>query len=196
MLDGLAELLDHGLLRRETVAGEPRFTMPETICEYALERLRSKRRGGGGASPACDLLSDAGGGSRASDAGTRSGSLGSAARNRTSQPARGARWSLAHDPAVALRLAAALWRFWYARGHIQEGRQWLDRALATGAGEKTVARVRALNGLGVLVWTAGDLERALELQNASLSLARELGDSLGRGGGRGRPRHHRVHAGR
>jgi non-specific serine/threonine protein kinase len=89
------------------------------------------------------------------------------------------RWSLAHDPDVALRLAAGLWRFWYARGYLREGRRWLDGTLATGAGGKTITRVRALNGLGVLVWAAGDLERALELQNASLSLARELGDRWG-----------------
>jgi ATP/maltotriose-dependent transcriptional regulator MalT len=43
----------------------------------------------------------------------------------------------------------------------------------------TIARVRALNGLGVLVWAAGDSQRALELQDASISLALEIGDAAG-----------------
>ena len=40
ILDGLASLLDQSLLRQaEGQDGEPRFTMLETIREYALERL-------------------------------------------------------------------------------------------------------------------------------------------------------------
>ena len=31
---------------------------------------------------------------------------------------------------TALRLAGALWRFWYTRGYLSEGRRWLDQALA------------------------------------------------------------------
>ena len=40
VLDGLAALVDQSLLRQdESADGEPRFTMLETIREYALERL-------------------------------------------------------------------------------------------------------------------------------------------------------------
>src|SRR3981189_2605414 len=34
------------------------------------------------------------------------------------------------DTALALRLAAALWFFWDMRGHLREGQQWLETALA------------------------------------------------------------------
>jgi predicted ATPase/tetratricopeptide (TPR) repeat protein len=42
-LDGVAALLDRSLLQRGEVAGEPRFSMLETIREYALERLAENR---------------------------------------------------------------------------------------------------------------------------------------------------------
>lgn len=37
-------------------------------------------------------------------------------------------------PDEALRLAAALGRFWEIRGHVGEGRSWLTRALAAAPG--------------------------------------------------------------
>jgi DNA-binding CsgD family transcriptional regulator len=88
-------------------------------------------------------------------------------------------WSLAHSPTVGLRLAAQLWRYFFARGSFNEGQRWLEAALATPEAENDVARVRALNGLGVLFWATGNLERALELQNASFSLACEIDDAWG-----------------
>jgi predicted ATPase/DNA-binding CsgD family transcriptional regulator len=179
VLDGLAELLDQGLLRREMVAGEPRFILSEMIHDYAVEGLEAsgetqaaQRR------HATYFLSLA---EKASSALRERGQDVWIARLETERHnARAAlRWSLAHDPAMAMQFVAALWRFWYDRGYRREARHWLTRTLATAAGEKSVSRVRALNGLGVLLWAAGDLEQALELQNASLALARDLGDRWG-----------------
>jgi predicted ATPase/DNA-binding CsgD family transcriptional regulator len=176
VLDGLAELLDHGLIRREMVAGEPRFIMPAMICEYALESLEAS----GEADAAqlrhalyfLTLAEEAAPATLGPDQEAWIARLDTEHHNLRAA----LRWSLAHDPEVSLRLAVALWRFWYVRGRPREGQYWLDRTLATGAGEQTVTRMRALNGLGVLVWATGDLERALELQHASLLLAREIQD--------------------
>jgi non-specific serine/threonine protein kinase len=185
VLDGLVKLTDHGLLNREIIAGEPHFTIPETICEYALERLEAsgeaettRRRH---ATYFLTLAEDAAPALLGPDQEAWLVRL-----EREHDNLRAAlRWSLAHDPALSLRLAAALWRFWSAHGYIQEGRRWLERTLDTGAAECTIARVRALNGLGVLVWTGGDQDRARDLQNASLILAREIGDSWGAAAARG-----------
>ena len=179
VLDGLTELLTYGLVRRADGPDEPRFAMSETICEYALRVLETtgeaeeiQRRH---AAFFLALAEDA-----APQLLAPQYPLAAARLETEHENLRAAlRWSLANDPEIAVRLAAALWRFWYFRGYVTEGQAWLEQALALSPGARTVARVRALNGLGVLAWTAGNLDRALALQNQSLSLAREIGDEWG-----------------
>jgi tetratricopeptide (TPR) repeat protein len=89
-------------------------------------------------------------------------------------------WSLTRgDGEVALRLAAALPRFWELRGHISEGRQWLARAL--GAGESAAAEMRAaaLLGAGTLAYLQGDLIAARTLSEESLFLNQQIGNRQG-----------------
>jgi tetratricopeptide (TPR) repeat protein len=89
------------------------------------------------------------------------------------------RWLLEHErPEMVLRLAGALWRFWYARGYLGEGRRWLEEALAL-SGEATALRVRVLNGAGHLAWAQGDLEQAATLREEGLKLSRQIGDKAG-----------------
>ena len=53
---------------------------------------------------------------------------GSTATTTTSE---GLRWAIDRgDAKTALRLVASLWRFWQLRGHLDEGRQWAEAALA------------------------------------------------------------------
>ncbi len=77
---------------------------------------------------------------------------------------------------AGLRLAGTLYRFWYVRGYLTEGRQWLDPALAASTGASRAARARALHGGGYLAWGQGDVTRARPLLVESLALYRELGD--------------------
>jgi predicted ATPase/DNA-binding CsgD family transcriptional regulator len=62
------------------------------------------------------------------------------------------RWAIDRgESPIALRLAAALWFFWDMRGHLREGQQWLESALALG-GSDDVSHIRpwALNASGWL----------------------------------------------
>ncbi len=77
---------------------------------------------------------------------------------------------------IGLRLAAALWRFWFVRGYVGEGRQWLEVALA-GSQEPTITRARALNGLGVLAYHLGDQKCAESALTSSLNLAKRFRDA-------------------
>ena len=63
---------------------------------------------------------------------------------------------LDEDPATAAEVSAALWRFWWQRGHMREGRELLERAAALDTGD----RAQVLKGLGTIAFRQGDLEPA------------------------------------
>jgi tetratricopeptide (TPR) repeat protein len=78
-----------------------------------------------------------------------------------------------------LRLAAALWWFWWARGHGSEGRYWLAQALTDqGSKELLAVRAKALVAAGVLA-AAMDVTAARGPLEAALAIYRELGDRPG-----------------
>ena len=83
------------------------------------------------------------------------------------------------DRECSLRFGAALWRFWWLRGHLTEGRTQLDAILAISRASATPARATALNGAGVLAEGQGDWERAAALHAESLAISRGLGDVRG-----------------
>lgn len=181
VLDGLADLVDHSLLRSEEQPdGEARLTMLETIREYGLEQLdrRGERAELQGAHAAHYLAL-----AEAAEAEMRGGRQEAwlARLDRDHHNLRAAlRWAQAHgDAEISLRLASALWRFWWRRGHLSEGRAWLDEALARVAGAPPGLRARALNGAGGLAWAQGDYDQARELYTACLALRRDAGDTEG-----------------
>ncbi|MBC8103398.1 MAG: tetratricopeptide repeat protein, partial [Cytophagales bacterium] len=87
-----------------------------------------------------------------------------------------------------VRLVGALWQFWAVRGHLGEGRRWLDQALSRPAstgkeGEgaeaseaEAAARGKALNGAGALAYSQGDYAAARTRYAQSLAVRRRLGD--------------------
>jgi len=79
---------------------------------------------------------------------------------------------------LLLKLSGALWSFWYARGSVSEGRQWLAEALAhrgVASDAAQTALVKVLAGAGTLAWLQGDYTRAEQLNRESLDRARVLG---------------------
>jgi tetratricopeptide (TPR) repeat protein len=83
------------------------------------------------------------------------------------------------DSEAALRLAGALWRFWWIRGHLYEGRARLEHLLERAPQVPAAVRARALDGVGALAEAQGDSERAATLHEEALALWRTLGDRLG-----------------
>ncbi|TMD56258.1 MAG: tetratricopeptide repeat protein, partial [Chloroflexi bacterium] len=83
---------------------------------------------------------------------------------------------------MALRLGGALRRFWWGRGHWSEGRNFLERALATGLADTWIdpsVRAKALLAASNLTFVQSDYERAKVLSEESLALYRELEDRHG-----------------
>lgn len=93
------------------------------------------------------------------------------------------------DGERGLQLAGALGRFWYVRGHFDEGRRWLEGALAHATDASPALRARALRAAGLLAVEHGNHGQAVALSEEALALYRALGnvqgaaatlDSLGR----------------
>jgi predicted ATPase/class 3 adenylate cyclase len=79
----------------------------------------------------------------------------------------------------SLRLGGALWRFWWLRGDIDEGRYQLESLLAQTVRVAPAVRAKALNGAGVLAESRGDWETATRLHQESLEISRRTGDQRG-----------------
>ncbi len=90
------------------------------------------------------------------------------------------RWSVGHGEAeTALRLGAALARFWQLCGYRGEGLQWLQGGLRWTTGASAATRARALDAAGHLARDHGDLDQASAFCEQSLAVHREAGDTRG-----------------
>lgn len=79
----------------------------------------------------------------------------------------------------AIRLAGALYIFWWVRNYWSEGRKWLQRVLDQPA--KTLVstqRFKALNSAVGLALGQADYQKALELTDQNLTLATQLADPV------------------
>ncbi|MFN8526032.1 MAG: tetratricopeptide repeat protein [Chloroflexota bacterium] len=180
-LDRLASLVDHSLLNRaEGPAGEPRFTMLDTIREYASERLEAS----GDAMTArkrhlahfVDLAERA----DVELSGRRQGEWLARLEREHDNLRAALNWSIEHDAATeGLRLAAALGRFWEMHGHTSQGLAWLERSLARWPAAPPEARSRALSATGSLAFLRGDYPRARTALEQSLQLHQTMRDQQG-----------------
>ena len=163
VIDGLSSLVDKSLLRPAATddaatddPGEPRFAMLETVREFALDELaRSGEEDAVRRSHAEYFRALA---ERAEPELRGAGQVALIARLETELPNLRAvlDWSLAGgDVATGLRLAGALYWFWYFRNHVAEGRTWFERTRAAGR-DPAVAAGKAALGAALLAWRAAE----------------------------------------
>jgi predicted ATPase/DNA-binding SARP family transcriptional activator len=153
VLDGLHALLDKHLVQQVTGAdGEPRFSMLETVHEYAQERLTERGEAAAAqrahAAYVLDMVERAEPELRGPHQVAWFDRLDEEQENVRAALAYcleardlrlGARDQNDHETSlepqasslteIGLRLAAALGYFWHLQGHLREGRGWLVRAL-------------------------------------------------------------------
>jgi tetratricopeptide (TPR) repeat protein len=178
VLGTLASLVDKSLITQDLLVSgdDPRFSMLETIREYALERLEAS-----GEAPrvrdqhtVCYLHFAETAAARVDDG--QPDWIERLEREHDNMRA-ALEWASRHQQAeTALRLAAALASFWLLRGHLSEGRRWLDLALASSGGVPPALRARALHAAGQLAQYQSDFDTAEALGNESLFLYQSLGD--------------------
>jgi predicted ATPase len=176
VLERLGALVAQSLLRKEDGPdGEPRFLMLATVREYALEHLtlagEAAARRSAYASYFLDLAEGAAG-LRGPDSHIW---LDRLEREHDNLRAALGWLEQAGDTERALRLVGALWWFWWIRAYVREGRDWLSRALAMGSGS-AAARARALEGLGMLHTSSGEIATALPFLEEAVALRRQAGD--------------------
>jgi predicted ATPase/DNA-binding winged helix-turn-helix (wHTH) protein len=181
LLEGLSSLVDKNLAQpMDRAQTESRFTMLETIREFALERLiesgdhSSVRRAH---AAYCLVLAEEG-----------NPELGPADRTRwlTQCDAELDNFRAALDWLFqtldldwSLRLCVALFRFWDMREHLSEGRARIETVLRLCGEERTRERARLSLFLGALTTAQGDYLAAGHALQSSLSLYEELGDESG-----------------
>ncbi len=182
VLDTLTELLNKSMIYPLTESeSEPRFAMLETIREYALLKLEESGEAGVWHLRHAEYYLAF---SQNAEAELKGGQQGQWL-NRLERDYDNLRavfaWSLgtpAHAQ-IALKLGAALWRFWQARGPISEGRLWLEQALARTDHEDLSSRAKALDGAGCLAYLQSDYVAAQQLLESCLLLRRGLDDQQG-----------------
>jgi predicted ATPase len=182
VLQGVATLVDNSLLIQRT-AGElaPRFVMLETFREYGREQLAAH-------------------GETAATERARAAYVIVIAEEETLEmnPAEREAWlrtcDAEHDNCRAalqyliatgdaewaLRLGAALFRFWEQRDHLTEGRETLAAALAMpGAAAPTRLRARALYSAAVLADLQADPDAAERLSRDARAIYQQFDDIQG-----------------
>jgi tetratricopeptide (TPR) repeat protein len=163
--------------------GEPRFTMLETIREYALERLNERGETAPLRERHAAFFLDLAEATEPHLAGSKDEQSWWAQLQAEQDNLRAAlRWALdAHEPICGLRLAGALWLFWDLSTNYREGRGWLAELLAcdTEGAAPAQVRAKALNGIAMLALRQADTQAAAVYAEESVALYRAHGDERG-----------------
>jgi predicted ATPase/DNA-binding CsgD family transcriptional regulator len=186
VLSGIESLVDKNLLRPVESSlqrsEEPRFAFLETIREFGLEELGSsgerdevRHRHAAWALALTEQIDPVFIGPKQT---IYLGQLDDELENMNEA----LRW--AHEQQNAefcMRLANALWRYWYIRGFQREGREWLDRAQSIPGAELVSPGVRArtVNNRANFALDMSDYSTAQGLYEQALAIRREIGDDAG-----------------
>jgi predicted ATPase/transcriptional regulator with XRE-family HTH domain len=176
----VAALVEKSLLSlEEDPDGEPRIAMLEMLREFAAERLTEDERSEAKRRHA-EYFLDFGEVAKVELNRSQELWLRRLTRERPNFLAALTWFDEANDAERGLRLAFALSRFWWLRGHLTEGRTWLLRFLDTaGPSISSHLRARSLRALVVLVSAMGQFDEALSPCEDAVALQRQIGDDEG-----------------
>ncbi|HEU5266829.1 MAG TPA: NB-ARC domain-containing protein, partial [Jatrophihabitans sp.] len=183
-LDVVSGLVDKSLLQRAAASvGAPRFTMLETIREYATEQLAASGETIDASRAHARYFTGLAEQAEPDLRGPSQQQLRDTLEAELDNLRAALTWTLgpASDPADAetgQRLVGALWYFWFQRGLTGEARRWLTEAL-TKAPSRGRARAQALLGAGTLAWRQGDYLTARGYLDDSVERWRQVGEPGG-----------------
>ncbi len=181
LFEGLTSLVDKSLLQRmDRAKTEPRFSMLETIREFALECLTESgeqsmvRRAH---AAYCLVLAEEG--NPELDAACRTRWLTQCDAEIDNFRSSLDWLFLTGDLSWSLRLCVALFRFWDMREHLSEGRVRLETVLRMAGTQRPKDRARVSQFIGALATAQGDYRLAEHSLKQGLSLYEELHDEPG-----------------
>lgn len=179
-ITGVTSLVDSSLLRLlQAGDGEPRYVMLETIREFGRDQLEASGEGDEArrrhASWYATVAERAEAELRQAEQASWLNRLDAEHDNLRAA----LEWSVDHDPTTCIRIAGALWLFWYIQGHLTEGHRWLERAVAVATAAPPAVHGKALSNLGNLTYQLGDLSRAQDYYERSLDIRRRIDDRRG-----------------
>src|SRR5215471_3707351 len=179
VMDTLGALVDSSLVGAQTGGGEPRFSLLETIREYALDQLgesddwvqahdRHATYFMALAEPAdADLFGP--------------GQLAWLDRLETEHDNLWAAisWLASHGPLEqAIQLSLVTWRFWWLRGHAAEYARLVDDIVAGSKDLPPGQQAMALTQAGYIIIGNGDLARGQQLLEQALPLYQQDNETL------------------
>jgi predicted ATPase/DNA-binding SARP family transcriptional activator len=182
VLDTLASLVDESLVRSLRRPREARFTMLETIREFAVELLESSDEAETVRRRHCEhILAEAEAGAAAWHAGAEAHESLFAVLDEDHDNLRAAlAWAAASgEVELEVRLAVAARWYWVVQGNLGEGGRFFESVLEHTVDAPKELRALALVHAAIFPFRLGDNSLAADLLQESLDLYRELGDEEG-----------------
>jgi predicted ATPase len=177
LLEGLASLLDKSLIRTDPNVSEPRFTMLETLREFAIEKLTEQADLEGlwrrHAEYFTDWVSKL-------ETDTREAEAIHEMELDNDNLRAAMAWLIeSGDPGRVARAAAVLWKFWWVRSLFHEGTEWMLRVKARPEPLSSFEDATAEFVIGILAFGNGDYPRAKKHLSLARTSYEELGDIRG-----------------
>lgn len=175
-LDLLSHLVEKSLVVKAERDGEARYRLLETIRQYGQEKLLESEAGQAVRKRHATFFLEL-----AEEIEPRiNGADRRMSLERLEVEHDNLRAALRSAGETGLRLAGALWWFWLHRGHVGEGRRWLEGLLEqAGPSVRTATLAKALCGAGWLAYAQGDLATARPRLEQSVEVYRETDDRRG-----------------
>jgi len=178
-LDALSRLIDASLVAPAEHEAPMRYSLLETVRQYAAERLReawSSDRVRERHAQWCLALAERAEPELRGEQQTEW--LETLDREHQNLRAAADHLAAAGRTELELQLAISLSRFWYVRGYLAEGRRRLEQALASTEASDPALRRRAFTAAASLALLQGDYPDAARLAGHALDAARAVGDDL------------------
>jgi predicted ATPase len=185
LFDLLGRLIDKSLVVAEGVSArhEPRYSLLETIREYALQKLNQSEEARTLRLRHLTFFADMVEEAERNFKGPLQGGWYHRLDHELDNLRAALTWFEGTSHAeIRLRLAAGLWRYWKSRGQSSEGRRHLQRVLdglPPGPARQTPACARALTAAGSLAYYEGDFAYSEQSRKDALAIFRKLGDQVG-----------------